>query len=323
MSLLLTGATGFVGQHLVSALIQRNLPYQIAVRTQAGNSAHPGCISVGDINAHTTWSQALEGVTDVVHLAARVHITQETSTDAYAAFRAVNTEGTLNLARQAAAAGVRRFVFLSSVKVNGEGSPHAYLETDTPAPEDAYAVSKWEAEQGLWKISAETGMQMVILRIPLVYGPGVGANFLQLLQTVNKGWPLPLRGIANRRSLLYVGNLVDAILLVLEHPDAANKLYLLSDGQDVSTSQLVELIAKALKKPARLFAVPQGLFRAVAGVLGKSSAVDRLFGSLYLDSAKIQQELGWVPPFSMQDGLNETANWYKGVSLNSVGFEKL
>ena len=323
MSLLLTGATGFVGQHLVSELKRRNLPYQIAARTQAGNSAHPGCISVGDINAHTAWSHALEGVTDVVHLAARVHITQETSSDAYAAFRAVNTAGTLNLARQAAAAGVRRFIFLSSVKVNGEGSPHAYLETDTPAPEDAYAVSKWEAEQGLWEISAETGMQIVILRIPLVYGPGVGANFLQLLRTVNKGWPLPLRGIANQRSLLYVGNLVDAILAVLKHPDAANKLYLLSDGQDVSTSQLVELISKALNKPPRLFSVPQGLLRAAAGVLGKSSAVDRLFGSLYLDSAKIQQELHWKPPFSLQEGLNETANWYKGVSLNSVGFEKL
>jgi len=313
MSLLLTGATGFVGQHLLSALIQSNFPYQIAVRIPAGNSAHPKCISVGDINAHTTWSQALQGVTDVVHLAARVHITQETSTDAYAAFRAVNTASTLNLARQAAAAGVRRFVFLSSVKVNGEGSPHAYLETNTPAPEDAYAVSKWEAEQGLWEISAETGMQVVILRIPLVYGPGVGANFLQLLQTVNKGWPLPLRGIANRRSLLYVGNLVDAILVALEHPHAANKLYLLSDGQDVSTSQLVERIAKALHKPPRLFAVPQGLIRAVAGVLGKSSAVDRLFGSLYLDSGKIQQELQWKPPFTVQQGLAQTAEWLLNV----------
>lgn len=313
MSLLLTGATGFVGQHLVSELKRRNLPYQIAVRTQAGNSAHPGCISVGDINAHTTWSHALEGVTNIVHLAARVHITQETSSDAYAAFRAVNTEGTLNLARQAAAAGVRRFVFLSSVKVNGEGSPHAYLETDTPAPEDAYAVSKWEAERGLWEISAETGMQIIILRIPLVYGLGVGANFLQLLQTVNKGWPLPLRGIANRRSLLYSGNLVDAILAVLKHPDAANKLYLLSDGQDVSTSQLVELIAKALNKPPRLFSVPQGLLRAAAGVLGKSSAVDRLFGSLYLDSAKIQQELHWKPPFTLQQGLAQTAEWLLNV----------
>jgi nucleoside-diphosphate-sugar epimerase len=311
MSLLLTGATGFVGQHLVSELKRRNLPYQIAVRTQAGNSAQPNCISVGDINAHTAWSQALEGVTDVVHLAARVHITQETSSDAYAAFRAVNTAGTLNLARQAAAAGVRRFVFLSSVKVNGEGSPHAYLETDTPAPEDAYAVSKWEAEQGLWEISAKTRMQLVILRIPLVYGPGVGANFLQLLHTVNKGWPLPLGDIENRRSLLYIGNLVDAIRLVLEHPDAANKLYLLSDGQDIFTSQLVELIAKALNKPPRLFAVPQGLLRAVAGVLGKSSAVDRLFGSLYLESAKFRQDLGWVPPFSLQEGLNETASWYQ------------
>jgi nucleoside-diphosphate-sugar epimerase len=141
-----------------------------------------------------------------------------------------------------------------------------------------------------------------------VYGSGVGANFLQLLQTVNKGWPLPLGGIHNRRSLLYIGNLVDAILVVLKHPDAANKLYLLSDGHDVSTSQLVELIAKALNKPPRLFAVPQGLLRLVAILMGKSSAVDRLFGSLYLDSAKIGQELGWVPPFSMQDGLNETAH---------------
>ena len=310
MKLLITGGTGFVGQHLVSALIQRNLPYQIAVRTQAGNSAHPECISVGNINALTAWLQALEGVTDVVHLAARVHITQETSSDAYAAFRAVNTAGTLNLARQAAAAGVRRFVFLSSVKVNGEGSPHAYLETDTPAPEDAYAVSKWEAEQGLWEISAETGMQIVILRIPLVYGPGVGANFLQLLQTVNKGWPLPLGGIENRRSLLYIGNLVDAILAVLKHPDAANKLYLLSDGQDVSTSQLVERIAQALNKTPRLFSLPQGMLRLAASVLGKSSAVDRLYGSLYLDSAKIRQELSWTPPFSMQQGLAETAQWF-------------
>ncbi len=318
MNLLITGGTGFVGQHLVSALIQRNLPYQIAVRTQAGNSAHPECISVGNINALTAWSQALEGVTDVVHLAARVHITQETSKDAYAAFRAVNTEGTLHLARQAAAAGVRRFIFLSSIKVNGEGKPQAYLETDTPAPEDAYAASKWEAEQGLWKISAETGMQMVILRIPLVYGPGVGANFLQLFQTVNKGWPLPLGGIANRRSLLYVDNLVDAMLVALEHPDAANKLYLLSDGQDVSTSQLVERIAQALNKTPRLFSLPQGMLRLAASVLGKSSAVDRLYGSLYLDSAKIRQELSWTPPFLMQQGLAETAQWFLKAQDSSV-----
>ena len=318
MNLLITGGTGFVGQHLVSALIQRNLPYQIAVRTQAGNSAHPECISVGNINALTAWSQALEGVTDVVHLAAGVHITQETSKDAYAAFRAVNTEGTLHLARQAAAAGVRRFIFLSSIKVNGEGKPQAYLETDTPAPEDAYAASKWEAEQGLWKISADTGMQMVILRIPLVYGPGVGANFLQLFQTVNKGWPLPLGGIANRRSLLYVGNLVDAMLVALEHPDAANKLYLLSDGQDVSTSQLVERMAQALNKTPRLFSLPQGMLRLAASVLGKSSAVDRLYGSLYLDSAKIRQELSWTPPFLMQQGLAETAQWFLKAQDSSV-----
>ena len=310
MNLLITGGTGFVGQHFVSQLKSRELIHQLAVRSQVENPSNPKYISVGDINAHTPWAQALAGVTDVVHLAARVHITQETSSDAYAAFRAVNTEGTLHLARQAAAAGVRRFIFLSSIKVNGEGSPQAYLETDTPAPEDAYAVSKWEAEQGLWKISADTGMQMVILRIPLVYGPGVSANFLQLFQTVNKGWPLPLRGIANRRSLLYIGNLVDAMLVALEHPDAANKLYLLSDGQDVSTSQLVERMAQALNKTPRLFSLPQGMLRLAASVLGKSSAVDRLYGSLYLDSAKIRQELSWIPPFSMQQGLAETAQWF-------------
>ena len=316
MSLLLTGATGFVGQHLVSALIQRNLPYQIAVRTQAGNSAHPECISVGDINVHTAWSQALEGVTDVVHLAARVHITQETSSDAYAAFRAVNTEGTLNLARQAAACGVRRFVFLSSIKVNGEGSPRAYLETDTPAPEDAYAVSKGEAEQGLWKISADTGMEIVILRIPLVYGPCVGANFLQLLKAVNKAWPLPLGGIHNQRSLLYVGNLVDAIFIALQHPDAVNKLYLLSDGQDVSTTQLVEFMAQALHKSSRLLSVPKGMLRLVASLMGKSSAVDRLFGSLFLDSSKFRKELNWTPPFSLQQGLAETVQWFLNAQAN-------
>ena len=310
MNLLLTGGTGFVGQHLVSQLKRRELSYQLAVRRQVEDPSNHNYISVGDLNAHTAWSNALEGVTDIVHLAARVHITQETSSDAYAAFRAVNTEGTLHLARQAAAAGVRRFVFLSSIKVNGEGKPQAYLETDTPAPEDAYAASKWEAEQGLWKISAETGMQMVILRIPLVYGPGVGANFLQLFQTVNKAWPLPLGGIHNQRSLLYVGNLVDAIFVALEHPDAANKLYLLSDGQDVSTTELVERIAQALNKTPRLFSMPQGMLRLAASVLGKSSAVDRLYGSLYLDSAKIRQELSWTPPFSMQQGLAETAQWF-------------
>jgi nucleoside-diphosphate-sugar epimerase len=310
MNLLITGGTGFVGQHLVSQLTRRELLYQLAVRSQVENPTNHKYISVGDINAHTSWTQALEGVTDVVHLAARAHITQETSSDAYAAFREVNTEGTLHLARQAAAAGVRRFIFLSSVKVNGEGSPRAYLETDNPAPEDAYAASKWEAEQSLWKISVETGMQMVILRIPLVYGPGVGANFLQLLQTVHKGWPLPLRGIHNCRSLLYIGNLVDAILVALEHPDAANKLYLLSDGQDVSTTQLVERIAQALNKPLRLFSLPQGMLRLVASALGKSSVVDRLFGSLYLDSGKIRQELSWTPPFSMQAGLAETVQWF-------------
>jgi nucleoside-diphosphate-sugar epimerase len=311
MNLLITGGTGFVGQHLVLGLIRRKLTYQLAVRSQVESTSNHKYIRVGDFSTHTLWNQALVGVTDVVHLAAQAHITQETSRNTYAAFHEVNTVGTLHLARQAAFSGVRRFIFLSTVKVNGEGSPRAYLENDTPSPEDAYAVSKWEAEQGLWKISADTGMQIVILRIPLVYGPGVGANFLQLLQTVNKGWPLPLGGIANRRSFLYIGNLVDAILVALEHHDAANKLYLLSDGQDVSITELVERIAQALNKPPRLFSLPQGMLRLLASALGKTSSIDKLLVSLYLDSSKFRQELGWEQTYSLEDGLNATANWYQ------------
>ncbi len=316
MNLLLTGSTGFIGKHLVADLKKRELTFQLAIRSKHAKSTSNKCFAVEEINQHTLWTEALNGVTDVIHLAARVHITHETSIDAYAAFRAVNTEGTLNLARQAATAGVRRFIFLSSIKVNGEGKQGAYSEVDKPFPEDAYGVSKWEAEQGLWEISAETGMQIVILRIPLVYGPCVGANFLQLLKAVNKAWPLPLGGIHNQRSFLYVGNLVDAITVALQHPNAANKLYLLSDGQDVSTTQLIDFMAATLHKPSRLLSVPQGILRMVAGLMGKSSAVDRLFGSLILDSSKFRKELSWVPPFSMQQGLAETAQWFLNAQAN-------
>jgi UDP-glucose 4-epimerase len=199
------------------------------------------------------------------------------------------------------------------VKVNGEGRNTAYLESDNPDPQDSYAVSKCEAERCLWAISAETVMEVVILRIPLVYGPGVGANLFQLLKIIDQGWSLPLSGINNKRSLLYVGNLINAILCVLQHPRAANQLFLLSDGQDASTSQLVVWLAQALKKQTRMFTVSEGLLRSVAGVVGKSSSVDRLFSSLYLDSTKIHRELGWSPPFTLQEGLQATAKWYRTI----------
>ena len=311
MKVLLTGGSGFIGRQLADELSQSRTPFLIASRATKLDISNHSSVSVGDIDGLTQWNSALVGITHVVHLAARVHITTETSSDAFAAFRSINTDGTLNLARQSAALGVKRFIFVSTIKVNGEGRNSAYLETDKPAPQDAYAASKLEAEQGLWTISAETGMEVVILRIPLVYGPGVGANFFQLLKIIDQRWPLPLCGINNRRSLIYSGNLVNAILCSLQHPKAANQLFLLSDGQDASTTQLVTWLAQALGKQTRMFTVSEGLLRSVAGFVGKSSAVDRLFGSLYLDSTKFQRELGWSPPSTLQEGLEATVNWYR------------
>jgi UDP-glucose 4-epimerase len=261
---------------------------------------------IGDINGATDWTTALNGCDAVVHLAARVHMMRDHACDPLALYRATNTEATLNLARQAAHAGVKRFVFISTIKVNGEGRDTAYRETDTPALEDAYAISKWEAEQGLRRIEQETGLEVAILRPPLVYGPGVKANFLRLMQTVQKGWPLPLGAIRNRRSLLYLGNFVDAIQLCVEHPAAAGQTFLLDDGEPVSTPDLIRALARAMGRPARLLAVPVGVLELAGALLGKRAAVARLAGSLYVDSSAIRSRLGWTPPFSMEAGLAAT-----------------
>jgi UDP-glucose 4-epimerase len=229
------------------------------------------------------------------------------ASDPLAEFREVNTEGTLNLACQAAQAGVKRFVFISTIKVNGEGRDAPYRETDAAAPKDAYAISKWEAEQGLRQIEQETGMEVVILRPPLVYGSGVKANFQRLLHVVRRGWPLPLGAIHNRRSLLYLGNFVDAIRLCLEHPAAAGQTFLLDDGEPVSTPELIRAVARAMGRPARLLAVPVGMLKFAGALLGKRAAIARLADSLYVDSSAIRSRLGWVPPFSMEAGLATTA----------------
>jgi len=311
--ILVTGANGFVGRALMAELASQKSCVRGAVRRS--DAILPGCecVVVGDVNGNTDWHDALAGATKVVHLAARAHITHETAEDSLAAFRTINTEGTLNLARQAAQAGVRRFVFVSTIKVNGEGRETPYTEVDTPAPEDAYAISKWEAELGLRDIAARTGMEIVVLRAPLVYGPGVGANFLRLVQALDAGWPLPLEGIINRRSLIYLGNLVDAINVSLSHANAAGKLFLLSDSEDVSTTDLVRRLAVALDAKPRLFALPRTWIKQAAIVLNKRRAVDRLWGSLFVDSSKIQHELDWSPPFPMDNGLAETAKWYRNV----------
>jgi UDP-glucose 4-epimerase len=300
---LVTGATGFVGRALCDHLTAAGHVVIPAVRRESGL---PNEVMVGEMGSSTDWRDALAGCDAVVHLAGRVHEMNDTQENPLAQYRSSNTEATLNLARQAAAAGVKRFVFISTIKVNGEGRDAPYRESDAPAPVDAYAISKWEAEQGLQRIAADTGLEAVILRPPLVYGPGAKANFLRLMQVVQKGWPLPLGAIHNRRSVLYLGNLVDAIQLCVDHPAAAGHTFLLDDGEAVSTPQLIRAVAHAMGRPARLLSVPVGWLELAGTLLGKRSAVTRLAGSLFVDSSLIRSRLGWTPPFSMQAGLAET-----------------
>ena len=317
MRVLVTGANGLVGVALTRALAVRGIAFHAAVRRASPLPARQGepWHVVGNVDANTDWSGALGGVDVVVHLAARVHVMHERQHDPLTQYRTVNTAGTLNLARQAAAAHVRRFVFMSSAKVCGEGQLKPdmppYTEMDPPAPADGYAISKLEAEQGLCELAASDTMELTILRPPLVYGPGVGANFLRLLEAVQRGWPLPLSGVKNRRSLIYVENLVDAVLSSLTHPRAANKTFLVSDGEAVSTPELIRCLAEALERPAHLFNVPPGLIRLGGTLCGKAKAVERLLGSLSLDSRAIRRELAWIPPFTLSQGLRETDCWYR------------
>lgn len=267
---------------------------------------------VGDIGPVTDWSDALESVDAVVHLAARVHVIHDGAVDGLEAYRKVNVEGTRSLAIQAARAGVRRFVFVSSVKVNGEATPgRAFSDSDPPRPEDPYGVSKREAEDVLREIAGRSGLEVVILRPPLVYGPGVKANFLRMLRWVDRGIPLPLAAVSNRRSLIYVGNLGDAIVRCLEQPAAAGETFLVDDGEPVSTPQLLREIGDSLGRPARLFPVPAAVLRGMAALTGRTRDATRLFGDLVVDSGRIRRTLDWEPPFTRQQGLDTTAAWFR------------
>jgi len=303
MKILVTGAAGFVGRALCGDLLAHGHVVVPTVRKPSGLSDE---IVVGDIGPSSDWAQPLTGCDAVAHLAARVHVMNDQIDDPSALYRLMNTDATMNIARQAAEAGVKRFVFVSSIKVNGEGRATAYRETDIAAPEDPYAISKWEAEQGLHQIATETGLEVVILRPPLVYGPGVKANFLRLAHAVRRGWPLPLGAISNRRSLLYLGNLVDAIRLCTEHPDAAGQTFLLDDGEPVSTPELITRLAGAMGRAPRMPKIPVRLLLAAGTLMGKRAAVARLTGSLFVDSTAIRSRLGWAPPFSMDAGLKQT-----------------
>ncbi|MBK9161535.1 MAG: SDR family oxidoreductase [Nitrosomonadales bacterium] len=312
---LVTGASGFVGQALCAELLFRGHSVCGAVRSRMSSisSAVPVAV-VGEIGADTDWTVALDGVEVVIHLAARVHVMRENAMDPLAEFRRINVAGTEHLARCAAASGVKRMVYVSSIKVNGEqtSSGQQFSETDMPAAQDPYGVSKWEAEQALRRVASETGLEDVIVRPPLVYGPGVKGNFAQMLNVVAKGIPLPFASLQNRRSLICLGNLVDALIACSTHPAAAGQTYLVSDGEDVSTTALIEKMAHALGRNSRLFYLPPVLLRILAALLGRPEQIARLLGSLRVNDEKIRGDLAWVSPFTMEQGLQATADWYLG-----------
>lgn len=307
MKVLVTGANGFVGRALCPYLVALGHTVIPVVRRQSGIA--------NEVIVHDTasWKDALKGCNSVIHLAARAHVMHDQERNPLQAFRVSNVDMTIELAKRAVDAGVRRFVFMSTIKVNGEETaPGRSFRPDDPvAPNDPYTISKWEAEQTLWRIAAETGMEVVVIRPPLVYGPGVKGNFLRLMQAIDKRRPLPLGGIQNQRSLIYLGNLVDVIRLCITHPQAAGKTFLVSDGDDVSTPELVRRIAAALGRQPFLLPIPVSWMRWAGRMLGKQAAVHRLLGSLCVDISPLRGELGWTPPYTMQTGLEATAEWYR------------
>lgn len=310
MNILVTGATGFVGRHLVPALIAEGHDVLCAV-TKHSDTLEAQQVVVGDFDQHTVWTPILTHIDVVIHLAARVHVMHETAASPLEEFLKVNSEATKNLAEQAAEAQVKRFIFLSSIKVNGElsSSTGPFTETDLPQPQDHYAQSKLQAEHHLRSIAQNTHMDVVILRTPLIFGPGVKANFLKMIQLVDKGYPLPFARIENKRTFLYINNLISAIFAVLKAEQAANQTYLVSDNESWSFSNLLRTIAFELKVNPTLFYLP-GL-SLLFKIPGLSKLGIRLLGCLELSNNKLKTELGWSPPYTSAEGLSHTINWYK------------
>jgi len=309
--LLVTGASGFIGRRLCAKSAEKGCATRAAVRKQLSPEILAGVeqVIIGDISPDTQWHESLKGVSCVIHLAARVHIMNDDADDPLDEFRKINVNATLKLAQQAADAGVKRFIYLSSIKVNGEQTDdkQVYTADDTPNPVDPYAISKYEAEQGLQSIAATTGMDIVIIRPPLVYGPGVMANFRKMMKWLVKRAPLPLAAIQNKRSLVALDNLVDFILTCINHPAAANQIFLVGDGEDLSTTDLLRRLGNALGKPAMLFPVPVVLLKLGAVLVGKPDIAQRLCESLQIDISKAQKLLRWTPPFSVDKSLVQVA----------------
>ena len=313
MNILVTGATGFIGQLLCAHLLERSWRvYGTLLASESPTSLIAGVtpIIIDPLGPDTEWRHALANIDVIIHLAARVHIMEETVSNPLIEFRKVNVEGTQRLALDAVRAGVKRLVFISSIKVNGEEAALPYTDRSPEQPVEFYGISKWEAEQALRLIEAESDLEITIIRPTLVYGPGVKANFLNMLRVIQSGFPLPFASIDNKRSMIYVGNLVDALAISSVHPAAAGQTFLVSDGEDVSTPELIRRLANAFALPARLLSVPQFILNLLGKMTGKSAAIVRLTGSLTVDISGIRQRLGWCPPFTMDEGLRATAEWY-------------
>ena len=302
MKVLLTGGTGFVGSNLAVAISQ-NGHFELTVVGRRKMEAGSDYVQMASCDGSTNWRAALSGKNIVIHAAARAHILKDNVLDPLAEYQQVNVEGTLNLALQAAAAGVKRFIFISSIGVNGNINTKPFTEDDEPNPTEPYAQSKWEAEQGLWTIQRETGLELVIVRPPLVYGPDAPGNFGGLMRWVRIGVPLPLGAIKNQRSLVALDNLVDLITTCIVHPAAANQVFLAGDGHDLSTTELLRGVARAMGRPSRLIPVPASFLMLGASLLGRKAMVQRLLGSLQVDISKARDLLGWVPPITVEEGL--------------------
>jgi len=313
MRLLLTGATGFVGSEVIKQLLAEDIDVIAAVRTD--DSILPVGVQrflASDLSEPIDWLSALVDVDVVIHLAARVHVMNDSAVDPLTEFRKVNTAGTLNLARQSADAGVKRFIFLSSIGVNGNNNYQSFSESDRPSPQEPYAISKCEAEKDLLSLAEEIEIEMevLIIRPPLVYGPKAPGNFDSLMKWVNKGVPLPLGSINNQRSFVALDNLVGFIIHCIHHPKAANEIFLISDGEDVSTTELLQKVVNAFGKKSRLLPVPVWLMTIAAKLIGKGGVANRLFGTLQIDSSKARDLLGWKSVITMDEQLKKTADAY-------------
>lgn len=320
MNYLISGANGFVGKALCAELIRRGQHITAAVRSMNSLPEYPEAIVIGEIDSGTNWTTALRNVDIVVHLAARVHIMHDDATDPLTEFLKINLHATSNLARQAACSGAKRFIYVSSIKVNGEqtSATQPFTELDKSNPQDFYGISKWKAEQELRNIAQETGLEIVIVRPPLVYGPGVKGNLARILAVIARRTPLPFSSVRNLRSLIYVENLVDALIVCSTHPDAAGQTYLVCDDEDISTPDLLRQLGNGMGCPALLFPFPSDWLRILGKLFGKSNTIERLLSSLRVDSGKIRHDLSWKPPYTLHQGLHKTAESYRYLDKKNL-----